>query len=648
MKKILLVDNDPFFLEFIRDLLEREGHEVEIAEDGLSALDVLDEFTPEFIFSDVVMPNIDGKRLCRILRRMDHLRNTKVIMVSSIVSESFEELKTCGADRCISKGPFEQMAHDILGFLGQHSALSLPAMGENASKTGRLKPRAVTRELLSQNRHLELLLDRLSEAIFEVMDGGRIVYANSAATRLTQISEEQLLGCPFYDIFFEKDRPRIETLFEQLGENSVRFSKEPLLKVNGHEVLLEVVPISRGSEKKLLILEDVSEQKAAERAREKMEDHLRRKQRMESVGRLAGGIAHDFNNLLMAIQGNTSLLLLHKDPADPAYGRLKNIEQYVRNGSDLTRQLLGFARGGKYETKITNLNDLIGRSCDMFARTRKEVRIHQKYQMGLWKTAVDRGQMDQVLMNLFINAWQAMPGGGDLTVETRNVLLEEKELIPYGLPAGKYVEINVSDTGTGMDEETRLHAFDPFFTTREPGRGTGLGLASCYGIVKNHQGMIDVQSAPGKGTTLTILLPAVEKPVRQEKQPSEAVPGGRETILLVEDEPMILDVAKDMLEAMGYHVLTADSGDAALTLYGSKSNDIDLVILDMVMPKMSGGETYDKLKKLNPHVKVLLSSGYSLGSQANAILDRGCNGFIQKPFQLSALSQKLREFLDEN
>jgi len=629
MKKILVVDNDPFFLEFIKELLQKEGHEVQTAEDGLSALDVLDGFTPDFIFSDVIMPNIDGKRLCRILRRMDHLRDTKIIMVSSVVSESFDELKTCGADRCISKGPFEQMAHDILGFLGQTGPPSLSAMAENpgVGVAGRLKPRAITRELLSQNRHLELLLDRLSEPVFEVMSGGRVVYANSAASRLTESSEEELLGCPFENLFSKKDRSRIATFFERLDENSKRLSADPLPEVNGHEVLLEVVPISKGSGKRLVILENVSEQKAALRALKKseeryrvlfenandaifiiqdgilkfpnrrtleglgcsaeelsripftdfvhpedresvihryqkrlkggalpgyttfrgikksgeefwaelngvlinwenrpatlnflrdvterveIEDRLRQKQRMESVGRLAGGVAHDFNNLLMAIQGNTELLLLHKDPTDADYVRLKNIEQYVENGSDLTRRLLGFARDGKYETKVTNLNEVVSRSCEMFKRTREEIGVQQKYQTGLWKVAVDRGQMEQVLMNLFINAWQAMCGKGELMVETRNVHLEEEGAPPTDLPAGEYVEIRVTDTGPGMDEKTRLHVFDPFFTTREPRRGTGLGLASCYGIVKNHQGTIDVQSTPGKGTVFTILLPAVE------------------------------------------------------------------------------------------------------------------------------------------
>ncbi len=761
MKKILVVDNDRFFLEFIKEFLEKEGHEVLTAKDGLSALDVLDRFTPDFIFSDVIMPNIDGKRLCRILRRMDHLTNTQIIMLSSVVSEDSDELRKCGADRCISKGPLSEMADDIFMLL-ESSTPPLSAGTEDPEYANRLKPRAITRELLSMNQHLELLLDRLSEAIFEIMSDGRIVYANSAAAGLAEISEEELLGRFFQDLFSPKDRSRIETLFELAGEDSTTISNDPLPTVKGHEVLLEMVSISHNG-KKLVILENVSEQKSAARAlqkseeryrllfenandaifvlqddlikfpngrtlegldctaedlmrtpfpefvhpedreavmagyrkrlngeplpsvtsfrgikksgaefwaelnvvlirwedrpatlnflrdvteRMKVETHLRQTQRMESVGRLAGGIAHDFNNLLMAIQGNASLLLLRKDPEEPDYARLKNIEQYVKDGSELTRQLLGFARDGKYETRATDLNDLVKRNCHMFGRTRKEILIHQKYQEDIWTVAVDRGQMDQVLMNLYINAWQAMPDGGDLMVETQNVHLGTKDSAAYDLRPGKYVKISVTDTGTGMDEKIVSRVFDPFFTTRELGRGTGLGLASCYGIVQNHQGIIDVRSAPGRGTTFTILLPAAEKTVLCEEISGGGVRQGRETILLVEDETMVLEVGKDMLEVMGYTVLTADSGEAALTVYGSKADVIDLVILDMVMPRMGGKETYDGLKRIDSRVKVLLSSGYSINGEAAAMMDRGCNGFIQKPFEINELSQKLRDILD--
>ncbi|HBF43810.1 MAG TPA: hypothetical protein DDW42_09350 [Desulfobacteraceae bacterium] len=367
---------------------------------------------------------------------------------------------------------------------------------------------------------------------------------------------------------------------------------------------------------------------------------------MESIGTLAGGIAHDFNNLLMGIQGNASLILLGLDVGHPYYEKLKSIEEYVKSGADLTRQLLGFARGGKYEVKSTNLNNLIMNHNRMFGRTKKEVTIHGKYEKDLWTVDVDQGQIEQVLMNLYVNAWQAMPRGGDIHVQTENIILDENLFKTSKLTPGKYAKITVTDTGEGMDKDTQEKIFDPFFTTKEMARGTGLGLASVYGIIMNHGGLIDVYSEKGEGSTFNIYLPASEKTVKGEKKPSQELLKGKETVLLVDDEDMIIDVGGQFLESMGYKVLTGTGGKEAVEIYKEKSDEIDLVIVDMVMPDMGGGETYDRIKKINPNVKVLLSSGYSINGHATEILERGCNGFIQKPFNMKQLSQKIKEVLD--
>jgi two-component system cell cycle sensor histidine kinase/response regulator CckA len=259
---------------------------------------------------------------------------------------------------------------------------------------------------------------------------------------------------------------------------------------------------------------------------------------------------------------------------------------------------------------------------------------------------VDRGQMEQVFMNLFVNAWQAMPGGGEIYLETENVDLDDARAISYSVRPGRYVKISVTDTGTGMDEKTRERIFDPFFTTKGMGRGTGLGLATVYGIIKGHKGAINVYSEPGHGTTFTIYLPASEREVIGEKTETWTIAMGTETILLVDDEKMVLEVSREMLEFLGYRVYAAGSGQEALAVYMEKRNEIDLVILDMIMPGISGGETFDRLREINSAVRVLLSSGYSINGEAKHILDRGCNGFIQKPFHLTKLSRKIREVLD--
>ncbi|MBW2049857.1 MAG: response regulator, partial [Deltaproteobacteria bacterium] len=363
-------------------------------------------------------------------------------------------------------------------------------------------------------------------------------------------------------------------------------------------------------------------------------------------------IAHDFNNLLMGIQGNVSLMLLDLDPRNPFHDRLKDIEQQVHRGADLTKQLLGFARGGKYEVRPTDLNGLIRDQCEMFGRTRKEITIEQNLEKGLWVVEADQGQMEQVLLNLYVNASQAMPEGGRLLVETENLVLGEERGRVFGLAPGRYVKISVHDTGVGMDRDMLERIFDPFFTTREVGEGTGLGLASAYGIIKNHGGVIDVHSEKGRGSSFIIYLPASEsKVVHQDSDQEEKIRTGNETILLVDDEEKVIEVGKEMLSSMGYKVLTARSGREALNIVeraqkGSPNTSLpDLVILDMIMPDMGGGQTFDRLREIDPHIRVLLSSGYSIDGRAQEILNRGCNGFLQKPFNLQELSVKIREVL---
>jgi PAS domain S-box-containing protein len=388
----------------------------------------------------------------------------------------------------------------------------------------------------------------------------------------------------------------------------------------------------------LMTCEDITIQK-------RLEAQLLQSQKMEAIGTLAGGIAHDINNLLMTILGYTSLMLMDKTPHDSDYEKLKIIEGQVQSGADLTKQLLGFARGGKYEIKPTNLNELLTRSSDMFGRTKKEISIFLKQEKDLWTVEVDRGQIEQVFLNLFVNAWQAMPAGGELYLETGNIVLDEIYCSPYGMKPGDYVKVSITDTGAGMDEATRQRIFEPFFTTKEMGRGTGLGLASAYGVLKNHGGLINVYSEKGKGTTFTIYFPASEKTWIEEKIITNQVLGGSETILLVDDQDAVLKVGEVLLQKLGYIVYSAKSGEEALILYEQDKDKIDLVILDMVMPIMGGEETYAGLKKINPQVRVILSSGYSLNGQAVGIMNKGCNGFIQKPFNIGELSKKIREVL---
>ncbi len=381
----------------------------------------------------------------------------------------------------------------------------------------------------------------------------------------------------------------------------------------------------------------------------KLGTQLIRSERIKAIGTLAGGIAHDFNNLLMGIQGHTSLILHRLNPADPIYNKLKGIEELVKSASDLTRKLLGFASGAKYETRTLDVNAVIRRTSEMFGRTRKEIVIKSRYEEPLAAVDADNGQIEQMLLNLYLNASQAMPGGGMLSLTTENVMLDMRFVRPYSLKAGGYVKISVGDTGEGMDEKTKERIFEPFFTTRKAGRGYGLGLASVYDIVKAHAGLITVHSEKGRGTVFCIYLPASKKTAEKVSDaPTEPRPmeKGGETILLVDDEEAVTSVSRDMLEVLGYSVMIAKSGQEAIDIYEKRHDTIDLVILDVVMPDMGGEETLARLRGIKPSVLVTLSSGYSLDRQVTKIMQQGCKSFIQKPFTINVLSQKLREALD--
>jgi two-component system cell cycle sensor histidine kinase/response regulator CckA len=496
--------------------------------------------------------------------------------------------------------------------------------------------------LQSSEEKYRLLVENANDAIF-ILQEGQIKFANQMAKQMGNELGVDLSRVPFANYIHPDDRNLV------LERHQGRLKGEILpdtyaFRLIGREdqvmwIQLNAVRINwHGTPATLNFLRDITLQR-------KLEKQLQLSQKMEAIGTLAGGVAHDFNNLLMGIQGRTSLMLSDTEPIQPQFEHLKEIENYIKRATKLTKQMLGFARGGKYEVKPTDMNDLIEKSSQMFGRTKKEITIYKKYHDQIWKVEVDQSQIDQVLLNIFVNAWQAMPAGGNLYIQTKNEILDENFAGAYGVRPGKYVAISITDTGIGMDEKTLKRVFDPFFTTKEKESGTGLGLASAYGIIKNHDGIIMAESAGGQGAAFHIYLPASDKPVVDEDQDDQNILKGSGTILLVDDEKMIIDVGSQVLKKMGYEILTACHGKEAIEIYRQNSQKIVIVVLDLIMPEMGGGETYDRLKELDPDVKVLLSSGYSLDGQATEILNRGCDGFIQKPFSLKDLSQKLRQII---
>ena len=505
----------------------------------------------------------------------------------------------------------------------------------------------IEQALRESEKMFRAIADTARDAIIMIDDAGIITFWSKGGETILGYRPREIIGMDLHQVLAPKRYHEayfaglVHFRREGRGQAVGKTLELTALHKEGYEIPVELSLASVKLKDRwhgVGILRDITERK-------RMEEHSQEIQRLESLGTLAGGIAHDFNNLMMGIQGRTSLLLNTLSKTDPAYDPLRSIDDHVNSAVSLTRQLLGFARSGKYEVLPTDLNDLVRKSTDMFGRTRKEIRISMDLTPELWTCKVDRGQIEQVLLNLFVNASQAMPEGGTLHVSTTNTAPAAADIAQFDVTARRFVCMSTTDSGCGIDPEILPRIFEPFYTTKEMGRGTGLGLASVYGIIKNHGGFVTVQSQKGAGSRFDVYLPAVDAEAVSLVEEQQDLQRGSETILLVDDEELILDVGRAMISNLGYEVMTAMGGQEAVEVFQKHKDAIDLVILDMIMPDMSGEKLFERLKAINPQVKALLASGYSMNDMAQKIIDQGCTGFIQKPFDLKRISLKLREVM---
>jgi PAS domain S-box-containing protein len=628
---ILIVEDMPDGRQTLQTLLAGQGYVLAFAESGHEGLAKAAELVPDLILLDVMLPGIDGLEVCRQLRANPLLAEVPVIMVTALDDrETRLQGIIAGADDFISK---------------RLDGTELRARVRTITRLNRY------RRLMRERAKFERLVELMPNGLALVDAEGTISLANPAILRMLEAARR--------DLVVGKDlRLWIDPAWRDQCASYLRCAvADPTYSGQFETVCLRMDGSSFPAEVDVghFVWDDQSLAYVTIRdisSRRQLEERLLQSQKLESIGRLAGGIAHDFNNLLTAITGYAELSL----ETLPANAREREdqiaIATAAQSAAKLTRQLLAFARRQTIEPHVFSPNELL-LDIDRLLRRLigEDIDLVTLPASDLGMIRADPGQIEQVLVNLAVNARDAMPDGGRLTIETANVVLDEEYgRVHVGVAPGQYVMLVVSDTGVGMDEAIKRYIFEPFFTTKGPGQGTGLGLATCYGIVKQHGGTIEVYSEPHQGTAFKIYLPRVEGASDRlpPPQPSEAViPRGTERILLVEDEAGVRSLSARILSDLGYAVLEAADGEEALRIAQARADvRIDLLLTDVVMPKLGGRQLAEHMAAIHPGVKVLFISGYTQGAVGpHSRLDRHV-AFLPKPFTAVALARKVREMLD--
>ena len=942
MKKILAVDNDQLILQFLNEILTEAGHHVAVAQDGLAALEVLKTYTPDIITVDLVMPNIDGKQLCKIIREKGRFKDAYIIILSATVAEEEINIVDLGANACIAKAPFEEMAKNVLGTINEPDLATARCLSGEVIGLDGVYPRRMTKELLSAKNHLELILSKMTEGIVEITPEGRIVYANPAFFSLMSESEERLFGSSFVDLFTKEDRKRVRGLIETGGADSSAINEQTPVTLNGYQVTLELLSTENGGNAaKIVILNNVTEQNrawkelqfrvemerlaanisthfmslyhteidgsighalqqtgeftdsdcsflllfsddrkeivkthlwhsgitggpaehanrypvqklpwaieklaqskyisipdvsemnldgvfekeilksakinclitvpilyagsllgclgfASVKKREKrkseiisllkivgeifsnalehkrneeeqlrlftaveqagegiaitdldgkiiyvnpafehiteythnevigktplmlmapdnealywsiwgtrdrggvwkgrvliqnkigakihidctispvrdqsgnivnhvavmrdatkevnMEIQVRQYQKMEAVGTLAGGIAHDFNNILSSIIGNAEIAALNELPE--GHSARYSLDQIIKSGyraKDLVKRILAFSRQQENEPKQIKLTPVVKEVLNLIRPTLPStIQIQEEFMAESDTVVSDPTEMFQVVMNLCTNAGQAMSKKGSiLKVTLTDMILDPAGAASYPeLSPGPYLVLRVSDTGCGMSPEIVGRVFEPYFTTKRKGQGTGLGLAVALGIVKKQGGVITIDSKPGQGSTFNVLLPKSEGKPEQEIDPRSPIPSGNEHILFIDDEYELAKMAKQMLEELGYKVSIRTSSVEALELFRSKAKRFDLVITDMSMLNLTGDKLAIEMLRIKPEIPIILYAGFGEWISESKAKSIGIREFAVKPIMMREIAQKIRRALD--
>jgi PAS domain S-box-containing protein len=624
-KKILVADDDRVALKYITELLERQGHEVVSAEDGFAVLNLLASFTPDIMFFDLIMPKIDGDRLIPIIRNMPHLKSCYLVIVSAAVAEIDFSLHETGADSYIAKGPFSTMAQHFEAAIEASEVPRLEIESKPIHGLDNVYARQLTKELLSRNRHLETILESMAEGILEVYSG-KVVYVNGVAVSLLGLPLEKILAAYPPDLFDGSIGSRLDRIFENNNAEPVEIGQKIPVDLNGRLVTLKVLPVKEKASTIMIMITDVTERK-------RLEFQLQHKQRMEAIGTIAAGVAHNFRNTLTEILVNSQLIQMNYKDEGGLHEVAGRINSSVKKGSKLVSGLLQFSRKQiKEEFNIINLTGVIQEIVQIIQKSFDQKIKIQTYLDENLPILGDPTSLGQAFMNLCNNARDAMPDGGRLSISARQV--------------NGQVHVEVSDSGEGMDKEVAAKCFDPFYTSKPLGKGTGLGLSTAYGIIKSHDGLIIVDSQPGRGTTFKIKfsLSAQEAQCNLENQ-SDIICGNGELVLVVDDELVIRNAMQGLLTYLGYRSILASSGIEGLEKY--RLANPDAVLMDINMPEMDGVASIEEIIKYDPAANISIFSGYNQETVDNLSPNSkaAIKEFVSKPIGLEALSALLAKML---
>ncbi|MEW6368584.1 MAG: response regulator [Acidobacteriota bacterium] len=695
MNRALIIEDSRTQAEQLRLILESEGFEVDVAFDGEEGLRLAGTSSFDLIVSDILMPGISGYDVCRTLKADPMKRDIPVILLTTL-SDAMDIIRglECGADNFITK-PYEpgmlvERIRNVLEtkrlradgklkvgvevmFLGtkfmitseKHQILDLlistfedivrtnrqlrereAQLASANAKIERYASQMETKALESEERY-RTLMETANDAIWVTDEDGTIIEVNHQMELMLRRAAAEICGRRIYDFVVPAQIDLVTQLRERLRvEGSMRSDALVLQRSDARKVHVDVSISSvelGGQALRFAIFRDITQQR-------ELEEKLRQSQKMEAIGRLAGGVAHDFNNLLTAILGYTQVVADQLGPDDSMREDLEQIRKAGERAASLTRQLLAFSRKQVLVPEPLDLNKVVSEIDKMLRRViGEDIELRLALDPKLGQVMIDPTQVEQVIMNLCVNSRDAMPTGGKLTIETHNAELDETLAVEHGeiLP-GSYVMLAVTDTGIGMNADTMSHLFEPFFTTKPGGRGTGLGLSTVYGIVKQSGGHISIHSEPGKGTTFEIYLPRLQQVAgmsRPTRVNGSIDLSGTETILVVEDDDVIRGMVRMLLVSHGHRVFEASTPQVALTLAAQHQGPIDLLITDVVLPGMGGQELASRLSKVHQQLKVLYMSGYP----DDAILRHGMleagSAFLQKPFTRDGFLRKVSSVL---